>query len=81
MRCKNADRSSGLVTRLERGAFDQIAASITRLTPTRPYRPANWQGPFMEIGIDSFADILPDPATGRFPSATMADLIRAVQAA
>jgi hypothetical protein len=82
MRCKNADRSSGLVTHLARGAFDQIAASMTHLTPIqfgdgRPYRPANWQGPFMEIGIDSFADILPDPATGRFPSATdrMADLI------
>src|SRR5438132_947320 len=88
MRCKNADRSSGLVTRLARGAFDQIAASITHLPPTqfgdgRPHRPANLQGPLMEIGIDSFAAILPDPATGRFPSATdrMADLIEEVEIA
>jgi len=37
----------------------------------------------MEIGIDSFAAILPDPATGRFPSATdrMADLIEEVEIA
>jgi hypothetical protein len=60
---------------LQAGAFDQIAAGITHLTPTRfgdgrPHRPANLQRPLMEIGIDSLADILPDPATGRFPSAT-----------
>ncbi|SFA73046.1 probable oxidoreductase, LLM family [Rhizobium sp. NFR07] len=37
----------------------------------------------MEIGIDSFAAILPDPATGRLPSATerMAELIEEVVAA
>jgi probable LLM family oxidoreductase len=37
----------------------------------------------MEIGIDSFAAILPDPATGRPPSATdrMADLLDEVEAA
>lgn len=37
----------------------------------------------MEIGIDSFAAILPDPATGRRPSATerMADLIEEVEVA
>ncbi|MDK2761978.1 MAG: LLM class flavin-dependent oxidoreductase [Sphingopyxis sp.] len=37
----------------------------------------------MEIGIDSFAAILPDPATGRPPSATdrMADLIAEVEVA
>ncbi|AVA26520.1 MULTISPECIES: LLM class flavin-dependent oxidoreductase [unclassified Rhizobium] len=37
----------------------------------------------MEIGIDSFAAILPDPATGRLPSATdrMADLIEEVEVA
>jgi hypothetical protein len=35
----------------------------------------------MEIGIDSFAAILPDPATGRPPSATdrMADLLHEVE--
>lgn len=34
----------------------------------------------MEIGIDSFAAILPDPATGKLPSATgrMAELIEEV---
>ncbi|MBH0238404.1 LLM class flavin-dependent oxidoreductase [Methylobrevis albus] len=37
----------------------------------------------MEIGIDSFAAILPDPATGRPPSATdrMADLLGEIEAA
>jgi probable LLM family oxidoreductase len=37
----------------------------------------------MEIGIDSFAAILPDPATGRLPSATdrMADLLDEVEVA
>ena len=37
----------------------------------------------MEIGIDSFAAILPDPATGRLPSATdrMADLLDEVETA
>ncbi|MBK4216813.1 LLM class flavin-dependent oxidoreductase [Paracoccus caeni] len=37
----------------------------------------------MEIGIDSFAAILPDPATGRRPSATerMADLIGEIETA
>ncbi|MGI6246866.1 MAG: Atu2307/SP_0267 family LLM class monooxygenase [Pseudochelatococcus sp.] len=37
----------------------------------------------MEIGIDSFAAILPDPATGRLPSATdrMAELIEEVEIA
>lgn len=37
----------------------------------------------MEIGIDSFAAILPDPATGRSPSATdrMADLLDEVETA
>lgn len=37
----------------------------------------------MEIGIDSFAAILPDPATGRPPSATdrMADLLQEVEVA
>jgi probable LLM family oxidoreductase len=37
----------------------------------------------MDIGIDSFAAILPDPATGKLPSATdrMADLIEEVEVA
>ena len=37
----------------------------------------------MEIGIDSFAAILPDPATGKTPSATdrMADLLEEVEIA
>ncbi len=37
----------------------------------------------MEIGIDSFAEILPDPATGKPPSATdrMADLLDEVEVA
>lgn len=37
----------------------------------------------MEIGIDSFAAVLPDPATGRPPSATdrMADLLQEVEVA
>lgn len=37
----------------------------------------------MEIGIDSFAAILPDPATGELPSATdrMADLLEEVEVA
>lgn len=37
----------------------------------------------MEIGIDSFAAMLPDPSTGRLPSATdrMADLLKEVQVA
>jgi probable LLM family oxidoreductase len=37
----------------------------------------------MEIGIDSFAAILPDPATGRLPSATdrMADLLEEIEVA
>jgi probable LLM family oxidoreductase len=37
----------------------------------------------MEIGIDSFAAILPDPATGKLPSATdrMADLLAEVEIA
>jgi probable LLM family oxidoreductase len=37
----------------------------------------------MEIGVDSFAAILPDPTTGRLPSATdrMADLIEEVEVA
>lgn len=37
----------------------------------------------MEIGIDSFAAILPDPATGKLPSATerMAELIEEVEVA
>lgn len=37
----------------------------------------------MELGIDSFAAILPDPATGRLPSATdrMADLLDEVEVA
>ena len=37
----------------------------------------------MEIGIDSFAAILPDPATGKLPSATdrMADLLDEVEVA
>ncbi|MCO5733437.1 LLM class flavin-dependent oxidoreductase [Rhizobium sp. SSA_523] len=37
----------------------------------------------MEIGIDSFAAILPDPATGRVPSATdrMAELIEEIEVA
>src|SRR3954452_6741699 len=37
----------------------------------------------MEIGIDSFAAILPDPATGKPPSATdrMADLLAEVEVA
>ena len=37
----------------------------------------------MEIGIDSFAAILPDPATGKPPSATdrMADLLDEVEVA
>lgn len=37
----------------------------------------------MEIGIDSFAAILPDPATGRLPSASdrMADLLEEVEVA
>jgi probable LLM family oxidoreductase len=37
----------------------------------------------MEIGIDSFAAILPDPVTGRLPSATdrMADLLEEVEVA
>ena len=37
----------------------------------------------MEIGIDSFAAILPDPATGKLPSATdrMADLLEEVEVA
>lgn len=37
----------------------------------------------MEIGIDSFAAILPDPATGALPSATdrMADLLDEVEVA
>src|SRR5277367_2353443 len=41
------------------------------------------QGCIMEIGIDSFAAILPDPATGKLPSATdrMADLLEEVEVA
>src|SRR5205823_5533647 len=41
------------------------------------------QGHFMEIGIDSFAAVLPDPATGDLPSATdrMADLLEEVEVA
>ncbi len=37
----------------------------------------------MEIGVDSFAAILPDPATGKLPSATdrMADLLEEVEVA
>src|SRR5438445_8538341 len=37
----------------------------------------------MEIGIDSFAAILPDPATGKLPSATdrMADLLEEIEVA
>lgn len=37
----------------------------------------------MEIGIDSFAAILPDPVTGQVPSATdrMAELIEEVELA
>ena len=37
----------------------------------------------MEIGIDSFAAILPDPATGQLPSATdrMADLLEEIEVA
>lgn len=37
----------------------------------------------MEIGIDSFAAILPDPTTGKLPSATdrMADLLEEVEVA
>src|SRR5438067_3599622 len=37
----------------------------------------------MEIGIDSFAAVLPDPATGDLPSATdrMADLLEEVEVA
>src|SRR3982750_1744101 len=37
----------------------------------------------MEIGIDSFAAILPDPQTGKLPSATgrMADLLEEVEVA
>ena len=37
----------------------------------------------MDIGIDSFAAILPDPATGRTPSAAdrMADLLDEVETA
>src|SRR5258708_30449511 len=43
----------------------------------------NLQGHLMEIGIDSFAAILPDPATGKPPSATdrMADLLEEVEVA
>ena len=43
----------------------------------------NLQGLRMEIGIDSFAAILPDPATGKLPSATdrMADLLEEVEVA
>lgn len=35
----------------------------------------------MEIGVDSFAAILPDPATGKPPSATnrMADLLEEIE--
>ncbi|MFE0756571.1 LLM class flavin-dependent oxidoreductase [Inquilinus sp. NPDC058860] len=41
------------------------------------------QGPSMQIGIDSFAAIFPDPATGRPSSATdrMADLLDEVEVA
>ena len=37
----------------------------------------------MEIGLDSFAAILPDPATGKLPSATnrVADLLEEVEVA
>jgi Luciferase-like monooxygenase len=37
----------------------------------------------VEIGIDSFAAILPDPATGKLPSATdrMADLLEEIEVA
>ncbi|MFC3692482.1 LLM class flavin-dependent oxidoreductase [Chenggangzhangella methanolivorans] len=37
----------------------------------------------MDIGVDSFAAILPDPATGRLPSATdrMADLLEEIEVA
>jgi hypothetical protein len=43
----------------------------------------NVEGPDMEIGIDSFAAILPDPATGELPSATerMAELLEEVEVA
>jgi probable LLM family oxidoreductase len=39
--------------------------------------------PIMEIGVDSFAAILPDPATGQLPSATdrMADLLQEIEGA
>src|ERR1700748_3356096 len=41
------------------------------------------QGRIMEIGIDSFAAILPDPMTGRLPSASdrMADLLEEIELA
>src|ERR1700748_3058257 len=41
------------------------------------------QGRIMEIGIDSFAAILPDPMTGRLPSASdrMADLLEEIEGA
>jgi hypothetical protein len=54
MRCKNADRSSGLVTHLARGGFRPDRGKHNSFDPTqfgdgRPYRPANLHGPFMEI--------------------------------
>src|SRR4028119_553654 len=55
------------------------AAAPTKGTTSNP----NLQGARMEIGVDSFAAILPDPATGRIPSASerMADLLGEIEVA
>ena len=52
-------------------------------TPARRHQTMILEKCAMEIGIDSFAAILPDPATGKLPSATdrMAELLEEVEVA
>lgn len=59
-----------------------IMTAQARRLGNQPH-PANFKEYAMEIGIDSFAAILPDPATGRLPSPTdrMAELIEEVEVA
>ena len=62
------------------------ALTVTQAPTGRRSMPGpmnNFKGPALEIGIDSFAAIFPDPATGRLPSPTdrMAALLEEVEIA
>ncbi|MBB3237213.1 putative LLM family oxidoreductase [Phyllobacterium endophyticum] len=65
------------------GIDDTLSLSVA-VHPRRKKLPeTSFKGPIMEIGIDSFAAILPDPATGNIPSAAnrIAELIEEVEVA